>query len=85
MDYQYVKNHYRLIAIDLGGQKESDSDTKATQQVKFVGQLKNVDVVNADGIQSMFVLPILEKIKETRLKFFQGSEQFCNSFIKKLN
>ena len=45
--------------------------------MKFVGQLKNVNdnynVVNADGKQNMFVLRILEKIKETRLKFSQGS------------
>ena len=31
-----------------------------------------MDGINADGTESMFVLPILEKIKETRLKFSQG-------------
>ena len=31
------------------------------------GQLKNIDSINTDGIQSMFVITILEKIKETRL------------------
>ena len=30
-------------------------------------------VLNTDGTQSMFVFIILEKIKETRLKFSQGS------------
>ena len=29
--------------------------------------------MNADGTQSMFVITILEKIKETRVKFSQGS------------
>ena len=29
--------------------------------------------VNADGTQNMFVLKILEKLKETRLTFSQGS------------
>ena len=43
------------------------------QQIEFVGQLKNEDVINADGTQSMFLLTILEKIKETRIKFSQGS------------
>ena len=41
------------------------------QQVKFVSQLKITDGVNANGAQSVFVLTILEKIKETRLKFYQ--------------
>ena len=38
---------------------------------KFVGQLKNADGINADGTQNMFILTILEKIKETGLKFSQ--------------
>ena len=63
----------RLIAIDLSGQKELDADPKAIQQIEFVGQLKNLDSINVDGTQSMFVLTILEKIKETRLKFSLGS------------
>ena len=40
-------------------------------QKQFVGQLKNTDCVNADGTKSIFVLKILQKIKETRLKFSQ--------------
>ena len=73
LDYEYNKNHYRLIAIDLSRQKELDADPKAIQQIEFVGQLKNLDGINVDGTQSMFVLTILEKIKETRLKSSQGS------------
>ena len=34
---------------------------------------------NANGTQSMFALTILEKIKETRLKFSQGT---INSLTK---
>ena len=45
---------YRLIAVDLSRQKESDADLKAIQQVEFVEQLNNIDSVNADGTQSMF-------------------------------
>ena len=53
-------------------QKELDTDPKAIQQIDFVEQLKNPgDAVAAN--ESMFVLTILEKIKETRLKFSQGS------------
>ena len=40
LDYDYIKNHYRLIAVDLSRQKELDADPKAIQQIKFVGQLK---------------------------------------------
>ena len=50
-----------------------DADPKAFQQIEFFGQLKNVDGVNTDGTQSMFVLTLLEEIKETRLTFSQGS------------
>ena len=32
LDYDYTKNHYRLIAIDLSRQKELDADPKAFQQ-----------------------------------------------------
>ena len=41
--------------------------------LEFVRQLKNDDGKNADGTQSMFVLKILEIIKQTRLTFSQGS------------
>ena len=61
------------IAADLSRLKELDTDPKAIQQIEFVGQLKNEDDINADRTESMFVLTILEKIKETRLKFYQGS------------
>ena len=73
LDYDYIKNYYRLKAVDLNKQKELDADPKAIQQIEFVEQLKNVDGVNADGTQNMFILTTLEKVKETRLKFSQGS------------
>ena len=72
LDYDYLKNHQRLIAVYLSRQKELDTDPKAVQQIEFVGQLKNTEnAVVAD--EFIFVLTILEKIKETRLKFYQGS------------
>ena len=73
LDYEYNKNYNNSMAIDLSRQKELDADQKAIQQIEFVGKWKNVDGVNADGTQSMFILTILEKIKETRLIFFQES------------
>ena len=40
LDYDYIKNHYRLKAFDLSSQKELDADPKAIQQIEFVVQLK---------------------------------------------
>ena len=28
LEYEYIKNHYRLIAVDLRSQKELDADPK---------------------------------------------------------
>ena len=43
LDYECIKNHYRLIAIDLSIQKELVADPKAIQRIEFVGQPKNLD------------------------------------------
>ena len=37
LDYDHIKNHYRLIVVDLSRQKELDVDLKAIQQIEFVG------------------------------------------------
>ena len=73
MDYEYIKNHYRPVAVDFSRQNELDVDLKAIQQIEFILQLKIDDGENVDGAQSVFVIIILEKIKEMRLKFSQGS------------
>ena len=60
------------MTVDLIRQNELDVDPKAIQQIEFIGQLKNTDnkiVAN----ESMFFLTILQKVKETRLKFSQES------------
>ena len=73
LDYECIKNHYKLMPVDLIRQKESDADSKAIQQVQLVWQLKNVGGENAGGTQSTFVLTIVVKNKEARLKFSQGT------------
>ena len=55
----------------MSRQKELDTDPKATQQTEFVGQLKDIDDINTDGAQSMFILTILEKMKEKDWKFLK--------------
>ena len=74
LDCDYIKYHYRLIAVDSSRQKELDADPKAIQQIEFVRQLKNVDGINADRAEPMFISIVLEKIKEVSLKFSQESE-----------
>ena len=70
LDYDCIKNHYRLIAVDLSRQKELDADPKAIQQIQFVGQLRKLDnndnTTDEGNDQSMLVLKTLEKIKETQ-------------------
>ena len=69
LDYDSIKNHYRLTLVDLRGQKELDADPKASLQIEFVGLLQldaNYNVTDAAGNdQTMFVLTVL--------KFSQGS------------
>ena len=62
LDCQYFKDHYSLIAIDLSKQKELDIDSKAIQQIEFYGMLKTTSQV----------CTVLEKSKETTLKFSKG-------------
>ena len=63
LDYQYFKDHYNLIAVDLSKQKELDADSRAIQQIEFYGMLK----ANSQ------VCTVLEKSKETVLEFYKGT------------
>ena len=62
LDYNYIKNHYRLISAALGRQKELDVDPKAIQQIEKVQTVK-----------LLLMNPIFENIKKTRLEFSQWS------------
>ena len=61
----YKKSLYIKIAVNLSRQKELDADPKAIQQIELVGQLKSPDNAVV-ATESMFVLTVLEKIKESR-------------------
>ena len=65
LDYQYFKDHYNLIAVDLSKQKELDSDSRALQQIEFYGMLKT----------NSQVCTVLEKSKETMLEFYKGTAE----------
>ena len=61
LDYQYFKDHYQLIAVDLSKQKELDADPRAIQPIEFYGMLKT----------NSKVCTVLEKLKETVLEFYE--------------
>ena len=63
LDYQYPKDHYQLIAVDLSKQKGLDADPRAIQQIEFYGKLKT----------NSQVCTVLEKSKETALEFYKGT------------
>ena len=65
LDYQYFKDHYQLIALDLSKQKELDADTRAIQQIEFYEKL---------GTNSQ-VCEVLKKSKETVLEFYKGTSK----------
>ena len=71
LDYEYIKNHYRLIAVDMSRQKKIICCSKGTSAIKknqIVGQLKKLDANGNVGNDQK----IKEQIKETRLKFQGG-------------
>ena len=61
LDYQYFKDLYQLIAVDLSKQKELDAGPRAIQQIEFYGKL---------GTNSQ-VYTVSEKSKETVLEFYK--------------
>ena len=77
LDYDFVKNYYRVVAVNLSSQEELDDNKKVIWQIELLGQLKKLDdhynVTDGGNDQSMFVSTILDKIKQTRLKFSQNS------------
>ena len=63
LDYEYFKEHYKLIAIDLSKQIELENkDIK--QQINFTGNLER------DNGAAMFF--IIEKSEETIIEFLQN-------------
>ena len=59
--YQYFKDHYQLIAVDLSKQKDLDGDPRAIQQIESYRILKTKSQV----------CTVLEKSKETVLEFYK--------------
>ena len=64
LDYQYLIETCKVIAVDLSKQKVLEFDPKAIQQINFTG--------NLDRAGNTRVYFILEEAKETVLDFSQG-------------
>ena len=65
LDYNYFRDYFKKIAIDLSKEQALDADPKATQQINFAGNLEN----NA----SIFF--IIEEVEETILDYSQPTSQ----------
>ena len=65
LDYPYFKDSYKMIAVDLSKQNELDANPRVTQQINFTANLDRA------GDTSIYFF--LEKEKETKLDFSQGT------------
>ena len=63
LDYEYFKEHYKLIAIDLSKQIELENED-IKQQINFIGNFER-----DDGAVMFF---IIEKSEETIIEFLQN-------------
>ena len=61
--YNYFDKRYELVAVDLSKQKELDADPRAIQQIEFKYMIET----------SSNIYWVLEKSKETILKFYKGT------------
>ena len=68
LDYDYYNKYFNIVGIDLSHQAVLDSDPKIDQQIEFVYKLPPGNAaINYD------LLTILEKEKQTVLKFSEGT------------
>ena len=65
LDYQYFRDSYEIILVDLSKQQTLDADPRAVQQINFTG--------NVDRPGNTRIYFISEEAKETILKFAQGN------------
>ena len=63
MDYEYFKDHYKLIAVDLSKQIELENPN-LKQQISFIGRLEENNAT---------IFFIIEKKEETTFEFSQNS------------
>ena len=82
LDYNYFKEHYKIIAIDLRKQQEIDSDTRAIQQINFTKNLENqstIFFIIKEAKETVFYFPIC--FAQTRITLFI----FVNNWVIREN
>ena len=67
LDYAYIKDNYRLIAVDLSKQNVLDFDPRAIQLIVFQ------EVAGGADNREISLYTVLEKLKETALEFYKGT------------
>ena len=70
LNYQYIKDYYKMIAIDLSKQQALDADPRAIQQINFTA--------NLDRAGNTRIYFILEEAKETSRLFTRNSKSIVN-------
>ena len=65
LDYPYLKENYKMIAIDLSRQNELDADPRSISQIHFTADL--------DRAGNTKIFFITEEAKETVFEFSQGT------------
>ena len=65
LNYNFLKDCYKTIAIDVSKQEALDADPKVIQQITFTGNLDRAEAA------AMFV--IIKEAKETKLDFSKGT------------
>ena len=55
LDDNHFDNHYKMMAIDLRKQQESDTDPKVIQQINFTGNLSQGETVNDNAIMLLLM------------------------------
>ena len=65
LDYSYLKDQYKMTAMNLSKKQDLDADPRAIQQISYTANL------DRSGNRTMFF--IIEEAKETVLEFSQGT------------
>ena len=67
LGYNYFKENYKMIAIDLSKKQALDANPKEIQQINFTG--------NLSGNNNRLIYFIIKATKEKILNFSQGTVQ----------
>ena len=67
LDYVYLKDNYKLIAVNLSKQKALDGDSRAIQQIVFQR------VVGGNDNAKIRLYTILQQSIKTMLEFYKGT------------